>query len=117
MMENGNLNTPQPESDIEFWNMSKNQLMNYFNQNETGFTDSEVRILHQKHGFNELKEEEGESILEKILEQFQDTLVRILLLAATISFVIAFTSGNFELFVFIYIINIIVFVTNFLKQI
>ncbi len=83
--------TPQPLP--EFWKMNKRQLLNHFNQNETGFSDSEVRILHQKYGFNELKEAEGESIFAKIWEQFQDTLVRILLLAAIISFVIALTDG------------------------
>lgn len=41
---------------------------------------------------NELEKEEKESIWEKIKEQFSDNLVRILLLAAFISFVIS----NFE---------------------
>lgn len=42
-----------------------------------------------KYGANELEKEEKESIWEKIKEQFEDNLVRILLLAAVISFVIS----------------------------
>jgi len=90
-MENENTKTPQPE--VAFWRMNKKDLLRHFNQNDSGFTDSEVSQLHKKYGFNELKEEEGESIFEKIWEQFQDTLVRILLLAAVISFIIALTQG------------------------
>jgi Ca2+-transporting ATPase len=74
--------------------MNKKDLFKLFNQSDQGFTDSEVRKLHDKYGFNELEEGEKESILDKILEQFQDTLVRILLLAAVISFIIALTSSN-----------------------
>lgn len=43
----------------------------------------------QEHGFNELKKAEKESIWAKILEQFKDTVVQILLLSAVISFVIS----------------------------
>ena len=42
-----------------------------------------------KYGPNELEKEEKESIWEKIKEQFEDNLVRMLLLAAVISFVIS----------------------------
>jgi len=39
---------------------------------------------------NELAEPEKESIFEKIKEQFEDKLVRILLLSAIISFVVSY---------------------------
>lgn len=42
-----------------------------------------------KYGTNELEKEEKESIWEKIKEQFEDNLVRMLLLAAVVSFVIS----------------------------
>jgi magnesium-transporting ATPase (P-type) len=45
----------------------------------------------QKYGPNQLEKEEEESLFEKIKEQFEDLLVRILLLAAIVSFVIAIT--------------------------
>jgi magnesium-transporting ATPase (P-type) len=47
-----------------------------------------------KYGHNQLEKEEEESIWEKIKEQFEDLLVRILLFAAFISFIIAVTGKN-----------------------
>ncbi|KAG2320166.1 hypothetical protein Bca52824_013379 [Brassica carinata] len=49
---------------------------------------------HQIYGLNELEKPEGTSIFKLILEQFNDTLVRILLAAAVISFVLAFIDGD-----------------------
>ena len=42
-----------------------------------------------KFGTNELDKKEKESIWEKIKEQFEDKLVRMLLLAAVVSFVVS----------------------------
>lgn len=50
----------------------------------------------KKFGTNELDEEEGTSLWERIKEQFEDLLARILLLAATISFIIAITGDGEE---------------------
>jgi Cation transport ATPase len=65
---------------------------------KTGLTKSEVAKRLQKYGPNELEKEKGESIWEKIKEQFSDLLVRILLLAAVISFVISLYGKSFKLF-------------------
>ncbi|XP_053649774.1 calcium-transporting ATPase sarcoplasmic/endoplasmic reticulum type isoform X1 [Cherax quadricarinatus] len=56
---------------------------------ETGLTDHQVKDYQAKYGPNELPAEEGKSLLQLILEQFDDLLVKILLLAAIISFVLA----------------------------
>ena len=45
----------------------------------------------EEHGANELDKEDDKSLFERIMEQFEDILVQILLAAATISFVIAIT--------------------------
>ena len=50
----------------------------------------------EKYGLNELEKEEEESLWEKIKEQFEDLLARILLVAATISFIIAVTTVEVE---------------------
>uniref|UniRef100_A0A8C6XM37 Calcium-transporting ATPase n=1 Tax=Naja naja TaxID=35670 RepID=A0A8C6XM37_NAJNA len=51
-----------------------------------GLSAEQVRRQREKYGANELPAEEGKSLLELILEQFEDLLVRILLLAAFVSF-------------------------------
>merc|ERR1711970_803748 len=57
---------------------------------EHGLSAGQVAANQEKYGPNELPAEEGKSIWELILEQFDDLLVKILLLAAIISFVFAF---------------------------
>ncbi|TWW69606.1 Sarcoplasmic/endoplasmic reticulum calcium ATPase 1 [Takifugu flavidus] len=56
---------------------------------DTGLSPEQVKKNLSKYGFNELPAEEGKSIWELVMEQFEDLLVRILLLAACISFVLA----------------------------
>ena len=56
-----------------------------------GLTSAEVEVRLAKYGENSLTKEEEKTLLERIKEAFEDLLVRILLLAATISFIIALT--------------------------
>jgi len=56
---------------------------------DTGLTEGKVKEYQAKYGPNELPAEEGKTLLQLILEQFDDLLVKILLLAAIISFVLA----------------------------
>lgn len=56
---------------------------------ETGLGNSQLEQLREKYGFNELPVEEKESIWIKIMEQFDDPMVKILLTAAVISFLIS----------------------------
>ncbi|XP_059387941.1 ATPase sarcoplasmic/endoplasmic reticulum Ca2+ transporting 1, like isoform X1 [Carassius carassius] len=66
------------------------ECLAYFSVSETtGLTTDQVKKNLAKYGYNELPAEEGKSIWELIIEQFEDLLVRILLLAACISFVLA----------------------------
>lgn len=57
---------------------------------ENGLSESQVESSLKKFGPNELPAEEGKSLWQLVLEQFDDLLVKILLLAAVISFVLAF---------------------------
>lgn len=59
-----------------------------------GLSEDEIIKRRQIYGFNELEKHEGQSILRLILDQFNDTLVRILLGAAVISFVLAWLDGE-----------------------
>jgi Ca2+ transporting ATPase len=66
------------------------EVINYFNVDpERGLTPDQIKRNQEKYGPNELPAEEGKSIWQLILEQFDDLLVKILLLAAIISFVLA----------------------------
>lgn len=54
-----------------------------------GLTENQVKNSQEKYGPNELPAEEGKSLFQLVLEQFDDLLVKILLMAAIISFVLA----------------------------
>jgi len=67
------------------------ECCDYFSVNtERGLSQDQVKKAKEKYGPNELPAEEGKSLLALVLEQFDDLLVKILLLAAVISFVLAF---------------------------
>ncbi|XP_076911173.1 calcium-transporting ATPase 4, endoplasmic reticulum-type-like [Bidens hawaiensis] len=61
---------------------------------KTGLSDAEVEKRLKMYGLNELEKHEGQSVFRLILDQFNDTLVRILLVAAVISFVLAWYDGE-----------------------
>eukprot|EP00331_Platyophrya_macrostoma_P034737 CAMPEP_0176439360 /NCGR_PEP_ID=MMETSP0127-20121128/19894_1 /TAXON_ID=938130 /ORGANISM="Platyophrya macrostoma, Strain WH" /LENGTH=1040 /DNA_ID=CAMNT_0017823609 /DNA_START=27 /DNA_END=3149 /DNA_ORIENTATION=- len=54
-----------------------------------GLSSDEAKARLEKYGLNELDKEEPESIWEKIKEQFEDLLVRLLLIAAIVSFAVS----------------------------
>lgn len=59
-----------------------------------GLSNDEVENRRKIYGSNELEKHDGQSIWKLVLEQFNDTLVRILLAAAIISFVLAWYDGD-----------------------
>lgn len=61
---------------------------------KSGLSTAEVENRRKIYGYNELEKHEGQSIWSLIMEQFNDTLVRILLLAAVVSFVLAWYDGD-----------------------
>ena len=61
---------------------------------DSGLSTAEVEKRREIYGYNELEKHEGPSILRLILDQFNDTLVRILLVAAVVSFVLAWYDGE-----------------------
>ncbi|XP_039274641.1 sarcoplasmic/endoplasmic reticulum calcium ATPase 1-like isoform X2 [Styela clava] len=68
----------------------KEEVVKYFGVSESlGLTAEQVKRNRKKYGPNELPAEEGKSLWQLVVEQFEDLLVRILLLAAVISFVLA----------------------------
>lgn len=61
---------------------------------EYGLSADEVEKRKQIYGLNELEKHDGPSIFKLVLDQFNDTLVRILLVAAVVSFVLAWIDGD-----------------------
>jgi len=77
--------------------MSADDVVKHFGSStKTGLTNAQVTAAMQRYGSNELEKEEETSLWDKIKEQFEDLLARILLLAATISFVIALAGDGDE---------------------
>jgi len=65
-------------------------VVDYFRVDvDKGLSTAQVVNYQEKYGPNELPTEEGKSIWQLILDQFNDLLVKILLLAAIISFILA----------------------------
>jgi len=76
---------------------SVDELLKHFNVSDTdGLSQEDVEESLEKYGLNELPPEEGKPLWKMVLEQFEDLLVRILLLAAVISFVLAFFEDGDE---------------------
>ena len=61
-----------------------------------GLSKQEVEKRLEEYGRNELKRVPPPTMWEQIIEQFQDILVRILLVAACVSFFIALTDNQGE---------------------
>jgi len=55
-----------------------------------GLSDEKVLSQRQKHGSNELDPPEAESIWDKLKENFEDPIIRILLVALGITLLLAF---------------------------
>lgn len=76
---------------------SYQEVLQFFQTDgERGLSDSQVKKYQEKYGPNELPAEEGKALWQLILEQFDDLLVKILLLAAIISFVLALFEAEEE---------------------
>ncbi|GAB2235077.1 hypothetical protein Drorol1_Dr00004357 [Drosera rotundifolia] len=83
--------------DAEFaaWAKEARECEEWFGvSRDHGLSSNEVAKRQQIYGLNELDKHEGPSILRLILDQFNDTLVRILLCAAVVSFVLALYDGE-----------------------
>lgn len=76
---------------------TSDEVLAYYSVNpKSGLTESQVEEHREKYGVNELDQEEGKSLLELIKEQFEDQLVKILLGAAGVSFVLAYFDEESE---------------------
>ena len=68
------------------WSHTVDEVVTHHRTNlKNGLSEPEVEARLAQYGPNELKKPEPTSLLAMVLEQFDDTLVKILLLATRIS--------------------------------
>lgn len=60
----------------------------------SGLSSAEVLRRREIHGWNELEKNPGQSTWSLVVDQFNDTLVRILLVAVVVSFALAWFDGD-----------------------
>lgn len=73
------------------WSWSVEQCLKEYNVKlDKGLSPYEVEKRRERYGWNELAKEKGKPLWRLVLEQFDDTLVKILLVAAFISFILAY---------------------------
>lgn len=91
-----NLSSNSSDGDgFKAWAKDVRECEEYFKVNvKSGLNSDEVENRRRIYGSNELEKHEGQSIWSLIIDQFNDTLVRILLAAAIISFVLAWIDGE-----------------------
>lgn len=83
------------EKPFPAWSWSVEQcLKEYSVKLDKGLSTCEVEKQREKYGWNELQKEKGKPLWRLVLEQFDDALVKILLIAAFISFCLAYLHGN-----------------------
>ncbi|KAK3011505.1 hypothetical protein RJ639_011113, partial [Escallonia herrerae] len=83
------------EKPFPAWSWSVEQcLKEYKVKLDKGLSTYDVEKQRDGYGWNELKKEKGKPLWRLVLEQFDDMLVKILLVAAFISFILSYLHGN-----------------------
>eukprot|EP00210_Caulerpa_lentillifera_P006729 g6431.t1 len=73
------------------WSKSVSEVLKHVDVDIVrGLSNQEVLMRRSKHGPNELAKESGTPLWKLILSQFDDMLVKVLLLAAAVSFILAY---------------------------
>lgn len=79
------------EKPFPAWSWSVEQCLKELNVKlDKGLSCYEVEKRRERYGWNELAKEKGKPLWRSVLEQFDDMLVKILLVAAFISFILAY---------------------------
>lgn len=83
------------EKQFHAWSWSVEEcLKEYKVKLDKGLSTYEVERRRERYGWNELQKEKGKPMWKLVFEQFDDMLVKILLVAAFISFILAYLHGN-----------------------
>ncbi len=73
---------------VNHHSLSMKEIYENLGTSEKGISNEQYGKLIEKYGYNEFKEKESKSFLERFIEQFKDFLVIILVIAAVISGVV-----------------------------
>ncbi|XP_058109888.1 calcium-transporting ATPase 4, endoplasmic reticulum-type-like [Magnolia sinica] len=77
------------------WARDVDQCLSHYDVSISyGLRSADAEARRKDYGWNELEKHEGPSIFRLVVDQFNDTLVRILLVAAVVSFVLAWIDGD-----------------------
>ncbi|GJN36258.1 hypothetical protein PR202_gb25101 [Eleusine coracana subsp. coracana] len=83
------------EEEFPAWSRSVEDCESAWGVSATrGLSSAEAAARLRLHGPNELTEHPGPTLLQLLAQQFEDTLVRILLAAAAVSFLLALSSSD-----------------------
>ncbi|GLT79803.1 hypothetical protein SLA2020_512770 [Shorea laevis] len=83
------------EKPFPAWSLPVEQcLKEYGVKLDKGLSNYEVEKRRERYGLNELAKQKGKPLWLLVLEQFDDMLVKILLIAAFISFILAYMHGS-----------------------
>jgi Ca2+-transporting ATPase len=77
-----------PEKRENFYSMREDEVIKLLNSSKSGLSNQRASQLIEKYGLNKLSEKKGNQLFKLILNQFKSFFVFILILAATISFII-----------------------------
>jgi P-type Ca2+ transporter type 2C len=78
------------------WSATTAAVLKRLGSSKCGLSTTQVAALQQKHGPNALPEDPPTPLWRLVLEQFEDSLVRVLLLAALVSLGLAISEGGFS---------------------
>ena len=90
--------------------LKTNEVIRKFNIDvRRGLTNEEIKRRKEKHGENKLKDKPKESIFIRLIKQFNDFMIIILIIASVVSAIISYMQGENDYFDSIIIIAIVVF--------
>ncbi|MGZ9585307.1 calcium-translocating P-type ATPase, SERCA-type [Paenibacillus marinisediminis] len=97
-------NTDRKQSTVTFHTSTIEQTLASLNSSEQGLSEEEAAKRLQQYGKNVLEEREGKSILAKLIAQFKDVMIIILLIAALVSGLLGEWTDSF-IILFVVVLN------------
>ena len=78
----------------EYYKFSIKETLKKVESNKDGLTSEEAKVRLNKNGYNKLKEAKKKGILLKILEQFKDVMLIVLIISAILSAFVSYKTNE-----------------------